>query len=103
MFQIFIREATIWGRLRHPNIVPFYGTYYLSQQNAGLCLVSPWFARGNIVDFLRQNPEADRQVLVRPADFIRNPRVNVHHRLWILLVVFSTSIDGTLCMQISNA
>ena len=55
----------IWKDLRHPNIVKFIGfcveddSYKL---NAGL--VSEWCGNGNVVEYLRRDPEADRSMLV---------------------------------------
>ncbi|KAJ7043120.1 kinase-like domain-containing protein, partial [Mycena alexandri] len=49
----FSREALIWRQLCHPNLLPFFGVYYLDSR---LCLVSPWMENGNIVDFLRNEP-----------------------------------------------
>ncbi|KAJ7796785.1 kinase-like domain-containing protein [Mycena leptocephala] len=48
----FSREAVIWRQLAHPNILPFFGLYYLDNR---LCLVSPWMENGNIMKFLEIN------------------------------------------------
>ncbi|KAJ7113462.1 hypothetical protein C8R44DRAFT_710619 [Mycena epipterygia] len=45
----FGREAVIWHQLFHPNLLPFFGLYYLGKR---LCLVSPWMENGNILKFL---------------------------------------------------
>ncbi|KAF8201272.1 kinase-like domain-containing protein [Mycena galopus ATCC 62051] len=45
----FSREALIWRQLCHPNVLPFFGVYYLESR---LCLVSPWMTNGNMMDFL---------------------------------------------------
>jgi serine/threonine protein kinase len=55
VIQEFGREALIWRQLYHPNLLPFFGLYYLDSR---LCLVSPWMENGNLVDFL-QNPLFD--------------------------------------------
>ncbi|KAJ7914811.1 kinase-like domain-containing protein, partial [Mycena leptocephala] len=51
----FGREAVIWRQLAHPNILPFFGVYYLETR---LCLVSPWMENGNIMKFLEINQPA---------------------------------------------
>ncbi|KAJ7815390.1 kinase-like domain-containing protein, partial [Mycena leptocephala] len=51
----FGREALIWRQLAHPNILPFFGVYYLDTR---LCLVSPWMENGNIMKFLEINKPA---------------------------------------------
>jgi serine/threonine protein kinase len=57
--QSFFEEAVIWGRLRHPNIVPFVGiTTDLSQ------VVSEWMPNGNMREFIERNPGTDRIGLV---------------------------------------
>ncbi|KAJ7489056.1 kinase-like domain-containing protein [Mycena latifolia] len=58
----FGREALIWCQLSHPNLLPFFGLYYLDNR---LCLVSPWMDNGDVVEFLRNAPrETDRASLI---------------------------------------
>ncbi|KAJ7489244.1 hypothetical protein FB451DRAFT_1024961, partial [Mycena latifolia] len=58
----FGREALIWRQLSHPNLLPFFGLYYLDNR---LCLVSPWMENGDILEFLRSAPaDTDRPSLV---------------------------------------
>ncbi|KAJ7113481.1 kinase-like domain-containing protein, partial [Mycena epipterygia] len=45
----FGREAVIWRQLCHPNLLPFFGVYYLDRR---LCLVSSWMENANIMKFL---------------------------------------------------
>ncbi|OCH92345.1 kinase-like protein, partial [Obba rivulosa] len=57
--KTFCREAVIWRRLRHPNITPFHGIddkFFPSQ----LALVCDWMPSGNIVEYLRMSPAANR-------------------------------------------
>ncbi|KAJ7318997.1 kinase-like domain-containing protein [Mycena albidolilacea] len=50
----FGREALIWRQLCHPNVLPFFGIYYLDNR---LCLVSPWMNDEYILKFLAaKNP-----------------------------------------------
>ncbi|KAJ7939112.1 kinase-like domain-containing protein [Mycena leptocephala] len=49
----FGREALIWRQLSHPNLLPFFGLYYLDGR---LCLVSPWMDNGDLVQFLKDAP-----------------------------------------------
>lgn len=69
--QIYAKEAILWGQLCHPNIVPFYGIYYLNEARRQVCLVSPWMRNGSLVDYLKNNPDAHRKPFVC-APFIRN-------------------------------
>ncbi|KAJ7019357.1 kinase-like domain-containing protein [Mycena alexandri] len=62
LLKEFGREAAIWRQLCHPNLLPFFGLYYM---DARLCLVSPWLENGNIMEFLRKNPQhTDRLPLI---------------------------------------
>lgn len=57
ILKAIAREAILWGQLSHPNLLPFYG---LHRSGAQLWLVSPWAENGNVVEFLRANPTANR-------------------------------------------
>ncbi|KAJ7713774.1 kinase-like domain-containing protein [Mycena olivaceomarginata] len=62
VLKAFGREALIWRQLCHPNVLPFFGVYFLDNR---LCLVSPWMDNGNVVNFLKQDPSyKDRLSLV---------------------------------------
>ncbi|OCH85624.1 kinase-like protein [Obba rivulosa] len=61
--KMFTREAVIWKRLQHPNVLPFHGidtTLFPSQTT----LVSDWMPRGHVRDYLRKNPQANRLRLI---------------------------------------
>ncbi|KAG6810062.1 hypothetical protein H0H92_013517 [Tricholoma furcatifolium] len=58
--KAFTREAVIWGQLRHPNILPFYGICHpinikSRKQTDEFSLVSPWITNGNALEFLRDS------------------------------------------------
>ncbi|KAJ7815822.1 hypothetical protein B0H13DRAFT_1663842 [Mycena leptocephala] len=52
----FRKEAIIWRQLAHPNLLPFFGFYFLGDTRPRLCLVSPWMENGHIYNYLRSNP-----------------------------------------------
>ncbi|KAG7090226.1 hypothetical protein E1B28_011826 [Marasmius oreades] len=52
----YMREAIVWRQLKHPNLLPFMGMYYLDKTREQLCLVSPWMERGNLVRYLKDTP-----------------------------------------------
>ncbi|KAJ7785471.1 kinase-like domain-containing protein, partial [Mycena olivaceomarginata] len=59
LVRTFCREALYWGRLDHPNILPFLGVD--DQMFApSFCLISPWMDNGNVINFLEKNPDFDR-------------------------------------------
>ncbi|OCH89807.1 kinase-like protein [Obba rivulosa] len=64
--QTFFREAVIWKRLRHRNIVTFYGIdkqLFRPRQT----MVSAWMSHGTVSNYLYNNPAADRIKLVLDA------------------------------------
>ncbi|ESK86444.1 WD40 repeat-like protein [Moniliophthora roreri MCA 2997] len=56
LMKEYLREAIVWRQLRHPNILPCLGLYYLDCSQERICLVSPWMENGNLVQFLRDRP-----------------------------------------------
>ncbi|KAG9034155.1 hypothetical protein FS837_002262 [Tulasnella sp. UAMH 9824] len=50
------RELKIWMRLQHPNIAPLLGFTFEEE----IAIISPWFSRGNLSDYLEQHPEANK-------------------------------------------
>lgn len=63
--QNYSREAIIWSAFNHPNLLPFYGIYRVSERLGCVGLVSPWMENGNINEYLQANPGAPRLPLVR--------------------------------------
>ncbi|KAJ6514519.1 kinase-like domain-containing protein [Mycena vulgaris] len=55
----FGREALIWRQFSHPNLLPFYGLFYVEER---LCLVSPWMENGHILQFLSSAPADTNRV-----------------------------------------
>ncbi|KAF5343973.1 hypothetical protein D9756_011431 [Leucocoprinus leucothites] len=51
-------------KLIHPNIVPFYGVYYVNTLRRQICLVSPWMHHGNVVEYLKRHTFVARAPLV---------------------------------------
>ncbi|KAF8140742.1 kinase-like domain-containing protein [Mycena galopus ATCC 62051] len=64
----FGREAVIWRQMCHPNVLPFFGVYYLGSR---LCLVSPWMEEGHIVKFIanKKPTNAERLSLILDVAF----------------------------------
>ena len=53
-WQEYTREAILWKQLKHRNVLPFLGLYYLDKNKRRLCLVSPWMENGNLVQYLKK-------------------------------------------------
>ena len=51
----------MWRTLQHPNILPLIGVMMSERQFA---MVSDWMVNGNINDFVKAHPHADRLELV---------------------------------------
>ena len=51
----------IWKTLQHPNVLPLIGVTVSENQ---LAMVSDWMANGNINEFMRAHPDANRLGLV---------------------------------------
>ncbi|KAL0576279.1 Rho guanine nucleotide exchange factor, partial [Marasmius crinis-equi] len=56
LLQDYLREAIVWRQLRHRNVLPFLGIYFLDESRQQVCLVSPWMEKGNLVQFLKTTP-----------------------------------------------
>jgi hypothetical protein len=59
--QVFCKEAVMWRKISHPNIVQFLG---VSEALAPLCMVSEWMPNGNVRNYVAKNPETSRLQLV---------------------------------------
>ena len=51
----------MWKTLQHPNILPLIGVTMSGTQFA---MASEWMTNGNIIEFLKANPDANRFQLV---------------------------------------
>ncbi|KAG6909098.1 hypothetical protein DXG01_001972 [Tephrocybe rancida] len=58
------REIVPWAQVCHENVLPFYGIIRIGDDCERLGIVSPFLENGNIVDFLKKNPDADRPSLI---------------------------------------
>ncbi|KAF5357891.1 hypothetical protein D9756_001785 [Leucocoprinus leucothites] len=61
----FVREIHVWSKLRNKHILSFYGI--VTDQGKHMHMVSPWLENGNVLDYARQNPEANKLNLIRGA------------------------------------
>jgi serine/threonine protein kinase len=53
----------MWKELEHPNILPFLGVD-MTLRRPSCCLISPWMKNGNVLEFIKANPNSDRLALV---------------------------------------
>ncbi|KAL0577950.1 hypothetical protein V5O48_004057 [Marasmius crinis-equi] len=75
----YLREAILWRQLKHPNVLPFLGIYWL-EDSQQVCLLSPWLENSNLVKFLKvAAPEhVDRFALVSRYSGCSRIRQNAH-------------------------
>ncbi|KZP29985.1 kinase-like protein [Athelia psychrophila] len=60
----FEAEIRVWDKLDHPNILTFYGIV----TNLGqIHMVSPWQESGNVLEYVKANPQANRIHLLSGA------------------------------------
>jgi serine/threonine protein kinase len=55
-------ELYVWSTLEHTNILELAGLAIFQDQ---FSIVSPWMDNGTLLDYISQNPGADRYELVR--------------------------------------
>jgi len=59
---MFCKEVVTWKALWHPNVLPLIGATMIGTQ---LVMVSEWMPNGNINEFVKAHPDANRLELVR--------------------------------------
>jgi len=59
--QRFCREVMAWKSLHHPNVLPLLGVTMAKDR---FVMVSEWMVKGNINEFVKAEPSADRLELV---------------------------------------
>ncbi|KAG9031085.1 hypothetical protein FS837_003102 [Tulasnella sp. UAMH 9824] len=64
LLKALLKEVVPWYRLKHPNISSFIGYTF---DNGSATLISEWQHYGQVMNYLRQHPEANRLELVAQA------------------------------------
>jgi len=59
--QDLYEEATTWRYLKHPNIIPLLG---ITIAPSSFQLISDWIPGGNLTEYIKNHPRADRLGLV---------------------------------------
>ncbi|PCH37015.1 kinase-like protein, partial [Wolfiporia cocos MD-104 SS10] len=60
----FFREVVKWKHISHPNIVPYVAVALGEHQ---VYITNEWMNRGNVKQYLTQNPDANRRNLIYDA------------------------------------
>jgi serine/threonine protein kinase len=69
--KLFCKEAVMWRKISHPNIVPFLG---VSEDPAPISMVSEWMPNGDVRGYVVNNPEVSRLQLVSSFQTGPGPR-----------------------------
>jgi len=80
LMKTIAKEATIWKRLMHPNIAPFYG---IDCEHFDISMICKWMPNGHIIEFLDKNPNASCSQLLldvaRALEYLHSDHVGVIH------------------------
>ncbi|KAF9644194.1 kinase-like protein, partial [Thelephora ganbajun] len=63
IFKRLCREVIVWKHLSHPNILPLLGVSVSIDPHC-FCILSEWMPHGNVMQYARSNPEANRLKLL---------------------------------------
>ncbi|KDQ17861.1 hypothetical protein BOTBODRAFT_541919 [Botryobasidium botryosum FD-172 SS1] len=88
-----LQEASIWGRLNHPNILPFLG---LPSIDGLPHLMSPLMQNGAADEFVKRNPNVNRVLLGLEYMHTRDPPI-IHGDLKANNILVSD--DGSACLS----
>jgi len=73
--QRFCKEVVAWKALQHPNVLPLIG---VTMSESRFAMISDWMVNGNINNFVKAHPDADRLELVGFPCRIPPPSLQVH-------------------------
>ncbi|KAF9259830.1 kinase-like protein [Marasmius fiardii PR-910] len=71
----FMVEAIVWQYLKHPNLLPFLGMYYLDKARTQLCLVSLWMEKGNLFRYLKSTPTECVYDVASGLSYLHNEKI----------------------------
>jgi len=87
----------VWKRLGHPNIVPFLGITPTPLQ-----LISKWMPGGNLTEYIKKCPGADRLGLASTPAVIFDPTLTLATSYLMSLKVFTFSTSAIWFTAISK-
>jgi len=75
--QRLCREIIGWKYLLHPNILPLKGVS-VTLNPSSFCVLSEWMPDGNVMEYAKSNPEANRLRLVRGLPSLPFPLLSIY-------------------------
>ena len=100
--QRLCREIIGWKHMSHPNILPLLGVS-VSTDSRRFWIITEWMPNGNVMQYVRSNPEANRLRLVwlfsTPLNF---PYSSVAFSSLTSRLVWPTSTNSVLFMETSK-
>ena len=78
----------------HENVLPLYG---ISTSVSKFCLVFPWCEKGTVMDYLEENPDADRYNLASKLNSTASRNANLNFTYSYL----ARSVGCASCMTIT--
>jgi hypothetical protein len=64
-----------WKTLRHPNVLPLIG---VTKSETQFAMISDWMVNGNIIEFVKAHPDANRLDLVSFSFKVSSSSLQVH-------------------------
>ena len=65
----------MWKTLRHPNVLPLIG---VTMSKDHFAMISDWMVNGDINNFVKEHPDADRLELVSRSFDVPQSSLEVH-------------------------
>ena len=85
LYQTFCRGINGLKSISHPNVLP---VVEVSETLFPLCIMTPWMAGGNIIQYTRVNPGANRLMLVLAH------QLRIDYHLLTTLIIVGASMPG---------
>jgi hypothetical protein len=93
----FEHEIVVWDRLRHDNILSFYG---IVTDLGQIHMVSPWQEHGNVLEYVGKNPDANRIHLLFGAakgiEYLHSRNI-VHGNLKCANILVASDGEARIC------
>ncbi|TFK42824.1 TKL/TKL-ccin protein kinase [Crucibulum laeve] len=94
----FEHEITVWSNLKNDHILPFYGI--VTDQGQHIHTVSPWQENGNVLDYVKLEPQADKFKLISGAakglEYLHANGV-IHGNVKCANILVSASGEACIC------